>query len=246
MPFVSTSIIKTTTLNAVVPVRSNSYTGEWVNWSIGDEVKREFIPKKIDFYKENSNAIVFGNGLSRTKDCVDRIVQGNKNKIINYYNVLYVCNLGYTDIEPDFLIVTNKFIASKMPKQFRDRTYTRPEILRVTPDTNLIPINFTLDAGSTGAMLACYHGASKVFLVGFDGAPEGTVNHIYADQQFYPKRGEEFNDLKWQNDLGRVISANPNTIFYRVNTNPPNARSLLRFPNYQIIDHRTFVSLADL
>lgn len=250
MPFVTDTIVKTLVQTLpekpITPIYANEYTGEWVNWSIGDNLEREFINPKINFYRENSNAIVFGNGNSRSKDLIDRIERTNAKKIINYYNILYVCNLGYVDINPDFLVVTNKLIASKVPKDLHEITYTRPEIMRINSQMNLIPINHNMDAGSTATMLACYHGARKIFLFGFDGCPEDVANHIYENQQFYPSSKEQINDSKWQIDLGKVIAAYPNTMFYRVNASPPNARHLLKFSNYKIIDTKTFVSLADL
>lgn len=250
MPFVSDNIIKT--LVPIIPpkplttITANEYEGEYVNWTIGDEVSREFIKNKINFYRPNANAIVFGNGISRTKDLIEKIVRSNSKKIINYYNVLYACNLAYTDFQPDFLVTTNKLIASKVPKELHSVTYTRPEILRLNLEMNLIPINHNMDAGTTAAMLACYHGASKVFLVGFDGCPENKTNHIYANEQFYPSSNEEMNDSKWQEDLGRVIAAYPATQFYRFNASPPNSRQLLKYPNYKVIDQKSFISLADI
>jgi hypothetical protein len=250
MPFQSTQVVKTLVPiippKPLTPITADNYQGEWVNWTIGDQVSREFISNKINFYRANSNAIVFGNGKTRSKDLVDKIIKSNSKKIINYYNVLYGCNLAYKDFELDFLVITNKLLASKTPKEFHDRTYTRSEIVRLNPDMNLIPINHNMDAGSTAAMLACYHGASKVFLVGFDGYPEDKVNSIYAGEQFYPKENEEASDAKWQEDLGRVIAAYPKTKFYRVNVNPPNARQLSKYSNYKVIDLRSFVSLADI
>jgi hypothetical protein len=250
MAFMTDKIIKTVV--PIIPpkpltsITSNAYEGEWVNWTTGDIVSREFLPNKINFYRENSSAIVFGNGNTRVNDLVDKIVKSNKKKIINYYNILYGCNLAYTDFEPDFLILTNKLLSSKVPKEFHDRSYTRPEIIRINPDMNLIPINQNMDAGSTAAMIACFHGATKVFLVGFDGTPEGITNHIYAGKQFYPNENVEMNDNKWQEDLGRVVAAYPATQFYRVNASPPNARQLLKYPNYKVIDQKAFVSLADI
>lgn len=250
MPFVTDNIIKTivppTQPKPITAITAQDYLGEYVNWTIGDELSREFIENKINFYRSNSSAIVFGNGKTRTKDLIEKIVRSNNKKIINYYNVLYGCNLAYTDFNPDFLVITNKLIASKTPKELHSVCYTRPEIYRVNPDMNLIPINHNMDAGSTAAMLACYHGATKVFLIGFDGCPENVANHIYTGSQFYPNENEEINDNKWQEDLGRVIAAYPKTMFYRLNANPPNARSLLKFSNYKVIDVRTFVSLADI
>ncbi len=231
---------------SITPITANTYTGEWVNWSTGDKISRDFIPNKITFYRSNSKAIVFGNGKSRSNNLIDKIVKSNSKKIINYYNVLYACNVAYKDFQPDFLVVTNKLLASKIPNELHDMCYTRPEILRINTNMNLIPLNHNMDAGSTAAMLACYHGADKVFLVGFDGCPEGVTNHIYTGEQFYPNENEEMNDIKWQEDLGRVIAAYPKTQFYRVNVSPPNARQLSKFSNYKIIDLRNFVSLADI
>lgn len=250
MPFVTENIVKTLApvlpVKPITPVAANTYEGEWINWSIGDEVSREYVKNKINFYRPNSSAIVFGNGITRTKDLIEKIIRSNSKKIINYYNVLYACNMAYVDFQPDFLIITNKLIASKTPKELHEVIYTRPEILRINPNMNLIPINFTMDAGSTAAMIACYHGATKVFLVGFDGCPSNVTNHIYANEQFYPNNNEEINDNKWQEDLGRVFAAYPKTMFYRLNTSPPNARQLQKFSNYKVIDNKTFSSLADI
>jgi hypothetical protein len=250
MPFVSDNIVKTIVPIApskpLTPITANEYEGEWVNWTIGNELSRDYIRNKINFFRPNSSSIVFGNGRTRTKDLINKIIRSNTNKIINYYNVLYGCNLAYVDFQPDFLVITNKLLASKCPKEIHEIMYTRPEILRIHPNMNLIPINHNMDAGSTAAMLACYHGATKVFLIGFDGCPENVTNHIYVNEQFYPGNDQEMNDNKWQDDLGRVIAAYPGTMFYRLNTSPPNARKLLRFHNYKIIDQKTFASLADI
>ena len=250
MPFQSDQIIRTIVPvvepTPLTPILAKDYKGEYINWSIGSEVKREYVKNRLNYYRPNSGAIVFGNGITNTPDLIKKVVLSNNRKIINYYNTIYACNIGYTDINPDFLVVTNKFLIAKLSSELRSITYTRPEIYKLHAELNLIPINYTLDAGSTAAMLACYHGANKVFLVGFDGCPEGITNHKYANHQFYPTTNEAILDEKWQQDLGKVISAYPETNFYRINTSPPSARPLLKLPNYKIIDIRTFVSLADL
>lgn len=250
MPMHSTNIITTLVkpvpLNPIVPITADKYQGEWVNWMLGDEISREFINNKINFYRPNSKAIVFGNGKSRSNELIEQIVKSNSKKIINYYNILYGCNLAYKDFQPDFLVVTNKLLASKIPSELHDICYTRPEILRIHPNMNLIPINHNMDAGTTATMMCCYHGANKVFLVGFDGCPEDKSNHIYEGEQFYHKSNEPMSDAKWQEDLGRVIAAYPKTQFYRINTSPPNARHLSKYSNYKVVDLRTFISLADI
>lgn len=250
MPFATDNIIKTKPiiqpLVKISPVFADTYEGEWVNWMIGDEVQREFLSPKVNFFRPNSSAIVFGNGIGRKKDIIDRIIKSNSKKIINYYNVIYACNLAYKDVDADFFVTTNKLVASKYPKELHERTYTRPEFVRIHSQMNLIPINYDLDAGATAVMLACFHGATKVFLYGFDGCPQGVTNHIYCDQEFQAKAGEEINDQKWQDNLFKVMSAYTKTEFYRVNGSPPNGRMLQKLPNYSVIDLRRFISLADI
>jgi hypothetical protein len=247
MSFQSTIIVKNINpVDPITPVVAPDYKGEFVNWTIGDEVKREFIKNKLNYYRPNSTAIVIGNGPGNTNDLLKKIILSNNRKIINYYNTIYACNIGYKDITPDFLVLTNKLLLNKIPRDLCSITYTRPEIYRLNTDFNLIPINYTLDAGSTAAMLAAYHGATKVFLIGFDGCPGGVTNHKYVNEQFYPKANDEVNDEKWQINLGRVIAAYPNTTFYRVNASPPSSRHLQKLSNYQIVDLRKFISLADL
>lgn len=248
MPLITSSQIISTQviINPLTPVKADEYTGEFINWTIGDKIRRGFVKNKLTYYRPGSSAIVLGNGISNTNDILKKIVQTNNRKIINYYNTVYACNFGYNDITPDFLVLTNKLLLNKIPRELCSITYTRPEIYRLNLEFNLIPINYTMDAGSTAAMLAAYHGATKVFLVGFDGCPDGVTNHKYAGEQFYPEKNVEMNDTKWQEDLERVIAAYPDTMFYRLNASPPSARQLLKLPNYKIIDFRTFASLADL
>ena len=250
MPLYSTNIVTTTPKRDIPsplhPVSMKEYPGEYVNWTVGGKLSREFIKPKNTFYKENSKAIVFGNGPTRNDIPVSKIVQSNSKKIVNYYNILYSCNAAFKDFTSDFLVVTNKFIANTIPADLQSTVFATPEIHRLFRKTNLIPASPHMDAGASAAYLACAQGATKVFLVGFDGAPSGKSINLYNDTPYYPKSTDQVNDQDWQDNLYRVIAAYPNTMFYRVNTDPPSARLLNKLPNYKVIESRSFVSLADI
>lgn len=251
MPFYSNEVVKPivaapTVLAPLTPVYADQYPGEWINWTIGDKIDREFIAPKQRYFRANGSAIVYGNGKGRTDDLIKRVERSNAGKIINYYNITYACNLAYKDISADYFVITNKLLASRVTKDLHSRCYTRPEILRIHNDMNLLPINQALDAGTSAAMMACFHGADKIFLVGFDGCPDKRVNHVYVNEQFYPNNSDLINDEKWQDNLARLIMTYPKVKFYRVNASPPSSRPLLRYPNYQVIDTRQFISLADI
>lgn len=241
-----TTIVKKQPLHPLTKLYNTDYQGEWVNWSVGDKLTREFIEPKLDFFKPNGKAIVFGNGITRNDLPIEKIVQSNSKKIINYYNILYSCNAAFKDFTSDFLIVTNKFLSTTVPANLHPTIYTTPDIHRIYRNTNLIPYNPVLDAGSSAVYIACLHGANKVFLIGFDGAPTGKSINLYNNTQFYPTSKEEVNDEIWQDNLYRVMITYPEVMFYRVNSEPLNARQLHRLPNYQVIDLKSFVSLADI
>lgn len=250
MSLVSNNIITTVPkkqpLNPLPVLRNDEYTGEWVNWSIGNKLTREFVPNSLNFYKENAKAIIFGNGISRSETDINKILQSNSKKIINYYNIIYSCNAAFKDIKSDFIIVTNKLLSTTVPADLHPIVYATPEIHRIYRKTRMIPFNPGLDAGTTAAYIACMHGASKVFLIGFDGCPSGKSINLYNGEKFYPTAETPVNDEVWQENLYRLIIAYPNTMFYRINSEPPNARLLHRLPNYKVIDNRMFVSLADI
>ena len=111
----------------------------------------------------------------------------------------------------------------------------------------LIPINQRLDAGSAAAMLACFHGADKVFLFGFDGQEPGAKNNnIYAGYRFYDDVEAIISDAQWQHNLSMVMAAYPQVKFYRIDANPSNSRQQLSLRNYSLISFQDFVFAADL
>jgi len=235
--------------STIQPLYSKDYQGEWINVSMGDGVAdRRFIRPKITFTNPSGNAICLGNGKSRADYSLKKIENNNSLKILRYYNVIYGCNGIYREWQPDFLLSTHHLLTAQMPKNLHEITYAYQEIFRRYPDINLMPGNNRMDAGSSAAYLAAFHGAKNVFLFGYDGQPDpDEINSIYLNTEHYPKTGDEGFDQKWIKYLYNVIEAYPEVKFYRVTPKvEDNYRKLLTLPNYYPVNFRQFISLADL
>ena len=203
---------------------------------------------EVIFENPSKRAICLGNGRSRLNRNPDKIEHSNSIKILQYYNVIYGCNAIYREFMPDFLIMTQQILASKVPEDYRDITYSTQEITRRYPGFNLLPGNVRLDAGTAAAYLACFHGAKTVFLFGYDGQPqEGYNNNIYSGTEYYPEDNHEVNHSNWLRNLSHIMVTYNDVTFYRVTPNPEDHyRELLRLPNYKPINFDQFISFADL
>jgi len=230
-------------------LHSQSYEGEWINVLLGQgKIDRRFLKPDVIFQNPSGKAICIGNGKSRLNRPLKKIEHSNNNKILQYYNVLYACNGVYKEWMPDFLIMTHQIMAAGVPEEYRDITYSTQEITRRYPGYNLLPGNPRLDAGSAAAYLACFHGAKKVFLFGYDGQPQtGYNNNVYAGTENYPNDKAEVSDNNWIRNLGHVMVTYNDVEFFRVTPQPEDRyRSLLRLPNYKPINFNQFISFADL
>lgn len=229
-------------------VYANTYEGEWLNYQLGANIQRKFYRPKQSFFRQGGRSIVLGNGMSRMRYPIAKFNLSNKFKKLNTYNVLYGCNNAFIDEgELDFLIVTNRLLATTVPKDIHHITYSTQETQRVNPAMELIPILQRMDAGSAAVSIACFHGADQIFLYGFDGQIENTANNnIYAGHRWYGDKDQIVNDIEWQDNLYKLMVCYKDVTFYRVDTNPPNARRQTVLPNYKLITFNEFVSLADL
>ena len=224
------------------PVFADQYQGEWLNYNLGDKVDRVFYKPKTDFYRANGRAIVFGNGLSRTRWPLVKFNQSNKSKLLSHYNILYGCNRAFQEKgEFDFLTVSSKLMATEIPKDLHQICYSNQENVRINPKMNLLPLHQRFDAGTSAVILACFHGAKKVFLFGFDGD-----SSIYAGTKFYPELGQKVNSSSWSENLYSVAIAYSQVEFYRVGKTPESARKMTVLPNYSELTWNEFVSYADL
>lgn len=235
--------------NTLQELYSTDYAGEWINVELGKErVDRRFIKPNIIFENPSGSAICLGNGTSRSGYTTEKFEKTNARKILRYYNVMYGCNAIYRDWQPDFLVITNQLLASKMPSDFYEISFAPQEIMRRYKGMNLIPGASRLDAGSAAVYLAAFHGAKQIFLYGYDGqqVPDHN-NNIYAGTEFYPPESEMIKDSSWIFNLKNIIQTYKDVKFYRVTGNPDDSyRPLLRFNNYKPITFREFISLADL
>lgn len=230
-------------------LHSHSYEGEWINVLLGQgKIDRRFMKPEVIFENPSGNAVCLGNGRSRLNRAPEKIEHSNSIKILKYYNVLYACNGIYRDWMPDFLLMTHQIMAAKVPTDYRDIAYSTQEITRRYPGFNLLPGNPRLDAGSAAAYLACFHGAKKVFLFGYDGQAElGYNNNVYAGTEHYAPELAEVHDDNWIRNLGHVMVTYHDVEFYRVTPNEDDRyRPLLRLPNYKPVSFHQFISLADL
>lgn len=247
MSFEYKTLVRPAQPSEVEAVYADSYAGRWINFQIGTETDRKLIKPKIDFFRKGGRAIVFGNGPSRSRLALDKFNLSNKHKHLKIYNILYGCNMAFTEQgDFDFLVINNLLLSTLVPKSLYPNCYATPEIVQARKEMDLIPCSTRMDSGSTAALLACYHGADKVFLYGFDGLPGNKNDNIYAGQKFCESKDSEISDITWQHNLRAVMLAYPDVTFYRVNTNPPNARILTVLPNYKLITFNDFVSIADI
>jgi hypothetical protein len=230
------------------PVYANKYEGEWLNYQLGEKILRKHYEPKQTFFREGGRAIVLGNGVGRLRFPLSKFNLSNQYKRLDTYNVLYGCNRAFTDEgELDFLIMTNRLLSTIVPKDIHQTTYATQEIQRVNPNMELIPMLQRMDAGAAAVSVACFHGADKVFLFGFDGQPNTIENNnIYAGQRWYGGKSETVNDTDWQENLYRLMVCYKDVSFYRVDANPVTARKQTVLPNYRLITFNDFVSLADL
>jgi len=239
----------TNNISTIQPLLSTKYSGEWINVTLGkDRVDRRFVKPKIVFENPSGSAICLGNGTSRLEYPTWKFSRVNERKILKYYNVMYGCNAVYRDWQPDFLITTDQLLAAKMPNESHSTAYAPKEIMRRYEKMNLLPGSLRLDAGSAAVYLACFHGAHRVFLYGYDGqSDENCNNNVYADSEFYDTVDSLVSDAAWIKNLNSVISAYQNVEFIRVAANTEdNYRILHRNPNYRVVNFRSFISLADL
>jgi len=235
--------------SSLQPLHSSTYSGEWINLTVGKtNTQRTFVKPSITFENASGSAICLGNGTSRLEYSLEQFAKTNQRKILKYYNVMYGCNAVYQEWMPDFLTVTNNLLAAKILKENHNQVYAPQEIKRRNPDMNLIPGNTRLDAGSSSVYLACFHGAKRVFLYGYDGQTDaGVNNNVYANSFQYDSSECSVLDRKWIENLSSVISAYPDIEFYRVTSKQvDNHRILLKHSNYTVIGFRKFISLADL
>lgn len=156
-------------------------------------------------------AFVLGNGVSRQQVDLNNM---------RHCGSIYGCNALYRDFVPTVLVSTDKPISERIQTEGyakNNRFYTR----KPAPNLGALPVPqkyYGYSSGPIAASIACFDGASNVYLVGFDMGPvNNKFNNVYADTEFY-KRSSAVPTYtgNWARQLVAVMKDFPHVLFTRV------------------------------
>ena len=228
-------------------VTSRTYTAaEW------EDVK-EFIPSQIANQQTSNQAMIIGNGASRSDfdlNLLARHTAGLRgiNRLQTYgCYALYrdyaphflfaigpdmvdeIANSGYCD---DHIVYSNKWSIAEYPRKFY-----------------LIPEDPSWNAGSLATYMACFDGHKKIFLLGFDGNDHTEYNYnVYAGTNGYPAATENISEGIWEKSMSSVFDTYSDVDFVRVapSVNFRMPESWKYHVNLRTITFRQFVLEVDL
>lgn len=157
---------------------------------------------------------VLGNGRSRL----------NINPVdLQPYGYIYGCNALYREFEPDYLIAVDPKMIIEIEStgwQLTHPVWTNPNAkYKKFKNFNFFQPSLGWSSGPTALNFATQHGASEIYILGFDyvGTPTGLVNNIYAGTDNYKKEHEHATYYgNWRRQTDQVIRANQNIKYIRV------------------------------
>ena len=214
----------------------------------------EMISNAVFNVHTTSQAIVIGNGQSRSNFDLGFITRHRGGLLAADKLQSYGCNALYRDFTADFLVAVGPAIIDEIAGSGYtgdNIVYTNAQYIQKYPGKfYLIPQNLTYDAGALAVYLACFDGHTKVFLLGFD-QNHGVepTNNIYKDTPGYPTSNmTENNTAFFSQTLSAVISTYSQVDFVRVMPTKDYwmEDSLQRLPNLRQIDFNQFAIEADL
>lgn len=213
----------------------------------------EFIPNRVNNSYSTKQAVVIGNGESRTEFDLAFIASHKGGLFAADKLQSYGCNALYRDFQPDFLVVTGADIAAEIADAgyLADHiVYSNAEQLLAHPGQYyLIPQNLHYDAGSLAVYLACFDGHKKIFMMGFDSYDAaGQLNNVYKHTNGYPVAPTGQSGALWDLTLAMIAETYDDVEFIRVMPTKeywtPEALSAL--PNFRQISIRDFINEADI
>jgi hypothetical protein len=234
--------------NLTKPVYRRDYTGETVYYIETDRLSAVLSkPRALPYDFHTRTAIVLGNGVTRTYPDVNQMLVNNRNKLAEAYKLTYACNAAITDTIADYYVIKDDRFFQRIEPERLPLMFTPYNIWINRRETNLIPTVSHYDAGSAAAMLAAFDGATKVFLIGFDGTDGETVDNIYSDDQLYSDPTTVVDFQKFHSYLHDVVKAYSDTQFYRVRTPHSNnlQADMSRLRNYTEVTVREAILLGD-
>jgi len=225
-----------------------NYSGESITHVEDSELKSVFVtPREFPYDFNARTAIVLGNGIGRTTPEVQLLLRQNNGRVAEGYKLTYACNAAHRDTAADYYILKNNIFFADIPLTNYNKMFVPNDMWFGYRDANLLPYVYHMDAGASAAYLACFDGAKKVFLFGFDGTDGVTSDNIYANTMGYdsPETIEDFN--KFNMNLYMVMFRYSDTEFYRVRNQHSHDfySSLKNLPNYHEVTVRDAVILGD-
>ena len=187
-------------------------------------------------------AFVLGNGESRAQINLD---------VLSNLGPIYGCNALYRTHTPTVLVATDKPIAEQIELSgysARNRFYTR----RPTPNLGAqrVPQQYYgFSSGPIAVGLAALDHNPRIYLLGFDMGPnaQGQFNNVYADTEFYKKRGSlpTFTG-NWVRQLCTIMRDYPQCQFIRVyGETTASVPEIEAQPNFQKMDIARFAGLIN-
>lgn len=157
---------------------------------------------------------VLGNGRSRL----------NINPIdLKPYGYIYGCNAIYREFDPDYLIAVDPkmiFEIENKGYQLTHQVWTNVNSkYKKFKNFNYFQPSLGWSSGPTALNMASQHGATDIFIFGFDyvGTQTGLVNNVYADTDNYKKSNEIATYYgNWRRQTDQVIKTNSSINYYRV------------------------------
>jgi hypothetical protein len=217
------------------------------------EETREWVSSTFSNTKHNGIAHVIGNGKSRQGFNLNLLREVHGGLLAKGMGQTYGCNALYRDFAPDFLVVTGQSVAHEIAPKFPNGdtigvTWSK-NLLAFPEKYHLVPYNVRLTAGAAAAYLACFHGHTKIYLLGFDTQldPRNT-NNIYINTAGYPTDSDCPSNAAFIKDLKTVMDVYDDVEFIRVmpRLNSPIPEDWKWCKNFSQITYQKYISLCDL
>jgi len=213
---------------------------------------REWIEPTFTNENHNNVAHIIGNGSSRSKFKIEKLLEVHGGLLAKEMGQVYACNAIYRDFKPDFLVLTDIGLAEEFADQFPDDqtiaiSYTKT-LLAFPGKYHLVPMNVKLCAGALATYIACFHGHTKIYLLGFDNQYDGKQNNMYAGTNCYAPIDSNVSDEVYITDLNQVMQTYTDVTFTRViqNHNYPTPDLWKYNRNFRQITYKEFISECDI
>jgi hypothetical protein len=181
-------------------------------------------------------SFVLGNGRSRLS------VQPHE---LKPYGTVYGCNALYRTFTPDYLVAVDVKMVLEIARsgyQLNNQVWTNSSArFKDITGLNYFKPSLGWSSGPTALQMACSHGASEIFILGFDFTGENEhFNNVYADTENYKRSIDHATYYgNWQRQTENVIKKHPHTKFYRL-VLEEFYDPLWRFKNFKNVQYAEF------